>query len=442
MTAMTTDKAPMNAKKDDQEQYLLNAISVVGPWSVHDDDDGRLFYYNHETNESQWTAPDGFHGLEGEFMMKLMLQEAIARSGVWSAHDAGNGTLYYFNEKTRESVWERPADWGVETEADQKELPPPPPPLPPKKQREERTLEGKAPAKAKKEKKSKTKKHEEQPVEAPREPTPEELALQQRREEDRKRYSEQFCDMLRDKKIMPFCKWSVAFPQIATDPRFLAVPTMDERREIFEDFVHHRRTDLKSEKKQKLKDAKKRFTKFLRDHFAAQRLNGAFDPKLTLSLFLATWEDIIDPGQLKAVKEEALAFLPLAVQEKLWDKEMSAFLESTKVEREEEDRLRAYLMDKLSDRQYISWDDLVIQDNVRAFYSTQGATATLSEALQRVVVNQSRKTRRTHRETTTICVLVTFSISIALEFKTSLISIPFSLLISIAIAIIVTFPLS
>lgn len=65
----------------EQKLYWLNALQVVGDWSVHDDGDGRLFYYDRRTDSSQWEVPDGLASLETEFMMKLMLQNAVARSG-------------------------------------------------------------------------------------------------------------------------------------------------------------------------------------------------------------------------------------------------------------------------------------------------------------------------------------------------------------------------
>jgi hypothetical protein len=43
---------------------------------------------------------------------------------------------------------------------------------------------------------------------------------------------------------------------------------MDERRQIFEDFVKNRQSDLKSEKKERLKAMKKKFSQFLQEQNA------------------------------------------------------------------------------------------------------------------------------------------------------------------------------
>lgn len=235
--------------EDDIHLFRLNALQTLGDWSVHDDGDGRLFYYDSASKQSQWEPPAAFTGLEGELMMKLMLQHAVARSGFWSAHDAGNGTLYYFNERTRASVWERPEDWGL--------LPPPPPPAP---QEDEvkgvlatddvaADVGGDVVMKKEKEKKKikKVKKasraHDEddkaeadanveevndEPVEQEESPQPmsaEEIEAAQQRDAAERKRIEAFRQMLRDKMIMPFTKWSVAMPRIISDPRFMAIPT-------------------------------------------------------------------------------------------------------------------------------------------------------------------------------------------------------------------------
>lgn len=229
----------------DVAAYRANALRIVGPWSVHDDSQGRLFYYNLRTKQSRWEMPRedsafakrDLSALEGELLMALMLQNALARSGPWSAHDTGSGTLYYFNEKTRTSVWERPAEWGA--------LPPPPPPLPLSDGEEEQgdddveadqssddrqavetaTLSDDLPHQ-KQQVEEKHSEHEEaEEDDPPVEPTPEELERIRAHEATKQKSTEQFRQMLREKRIMPFYKWSVALPRIAMDPRFMAVST-------------------------------------------------------------------------------------------------------------------------------------------------------------------------------------------------------------------------
>ncbi|KAG2527128.1 hypothetical protein BBO99_00002429 [Phytophthora kernoviae] len=314
----------------EQKLYWLNALQVVDTWSVHDDGDGRLFYYDCSTDASQWEVPEPLASLEGEFMMKLMLENAVARSGSWTAHDAGNGTLYYFNSKTRESKWGRPSEWG-QVEEEQAAIAPPAAPKEHKAQEMNGVGDGekavKKEKKKKKHKKHKTavkdeevaeqegKKEEEVLPQEEEEPlTPEELQAEEERKAREVKRIEQFRAMLRDKNIMPFCKWSVALPQIAGDPRFMGVPTMDERRAIFEHFVQHRREDLKAEKKNKLKQAKQLFTELLRDQ---SRLES-WDPNTTLRVFVSTLEGQVEPERYKQIQDNALALLTMSAQEKIY----------------------------------------------------------------------------------------------------------------------------
>eukprot|EP00644_Phytophthora_capsici_P010588 jgi/Phyca11/17794/fgenesh1_pg.PHYCAscaffold_30_\ len=306
----------------EQKLYVLNALQVVGDWSVHDDGDGRLFYYDRKADASQWEAPDSLASLEAEFMMKLMLQNAVATSG------------------TRESVWERPGEWGAVEAAAAEEK---------DRQRiaelaknlkveEEQKVKEENMAKKEKKEKKKYKKNKEkrnnkaaeeeakenEPIqevveeEAPL--TAEELQAEEERKAREMKRIEQFRAMLRDKNIMPFCKWSVALPQIAGDPRFVGVPTMDERRAIFEHFVKHRREDLKAVKKSKLKQAKK-------------------------------------------VQDDALALLALSTQEKIYAKEVEEY-KSEELKRDGEQlRLTKFLEDKLAAyaKTAIAWEDEDVQ---------------------------------------------------------------------------------
>ncbi|KAG6610296.1 Spliceosomal protein FBP11/Splicing factor PRP40 [Phytophthora cinnamomi] len=394
----------------EQKLYWLNALQVVGDWSVHDDGDGRLFYYDRRADSSQWEVPESLAPLETEFMMKLMLQNAVARSGAWTAHDAGNGTLYYFNSKTRVSAWERPSEWGEQEAAAAAEA----------REREavallarqaeeaQRQEVEKAAKKEKKEKreKKKHKKHkkqkekrddeagaehktedkeanEEEPTRQENVEEEEPLTAEEVQEEEERKAREQkrielFRAMLRDKNIMPFCKWSVALPQIAGDPRFMGVPTMDERRAIFEHFVEHRREDLKAEKKSKLKQAKQSFAQLLREQF---RLDS-WDPKTTLSVFLSTLEEHLQPERYKQLHDDALALLTLSAQEKLYAKAVAEYKTEALKRDGEQLRLTKFLEDAFAslDISTMRWESDEVQKLVLAFYGS-AASSGESEAL-------------------------------------------------------------
>ncbi|EEY57691.1 uncharacterized protein PITG_00256 [Phytophthora infestans T30-4] len=318
----------------EQKLYVLNALQVVDEWSVHDDGDGRLFYYDHKTDSSQWEVPDDLASLETEFMMKLMLENNVARSGVWTAHNAGNGTLYYFNSKTRESVWEQQVE-------------------------------------------------EETPL------TAEELKAEEERKAREQKRIEQFRAMLRDKNIMPLTKWSVALPQIAGDPRFMGVPTMDERRAIYEHFVAHRREDLKAEKKSKLKLAKKQFTELLHEQFQLD----SWEPSTTLSVFLSTLERLLDAERYNQIQENVLALLTLSAQEKIYGKAVADYKSEALKRDGEQLRLTKFLEEKISalDKSTMKWESEEVQRLLRDFYSSAASSesaALLSKQQQKQVFEE------------------------------------------------------
>ncbi|OWZ24059.1 hypothetical protein PHMEG_000948 [Phytophthora megakarya] len=387
----------------EQNLYLLNALQVVDKWSVHDDGEGRLFYYDCRADSSQWEVPEDLASLETQFMMKLMLQDAVARSGVWTAHDTGNGTLYYFNNKTRESVWERPSEWGeagaeavveaqekVKVVEAQKKL-----------QQEEEKVVKKEKKRHKKQKKHNEKREEEQKEEEVEEQetplTTEELEAEQDRKAREQKRIEQFRAMLRDKNIMPFSKWSVALPQIAGDPRFVGVSTMDERRAIFEHFVEHRREDMKAEKKNKLKQAKKLFAQLLHEQFQ----HDSWEPNTTLSVFLSTLESQMDSERYKKMQDDALLLLTVSVQQKIYDKAVAEYKSDALKRDGEQLRLTKFLEDKLSaiDKMAMRWESDGIQKLVREFYSSAASngepTVLLSEENQKLVFEEllARSTR-------------------------------------------------
>ncbi|KAF1775610.1 FF domain [Phytophthora cactorum] len=368
----------------EQKLYVLNALQVVGDWSVHDDGNGRLFYYNRKTDSSQWEVPDDLMSLETEFMMKLMLQNAVARSGVWTANDTGNGTLYYFNAKTRESAN------GARPRRLQQRL----------KQREKRrATEGdeKAAKREKKEKK-KQKKHkkrkekrdeeaEQKEVEAKDEAPAQEVEgkypEEERKVREQKRI-EQFRAMLRDKNIMPLTKWSVALPQIAGDPRFMGVPTMDERRAIFEHFVEHRGEEEQAETGQETvygAPARAVSARFVVSEHYLQRV--PFD-----------LENHIDAERYKQIQDDALALLTLSAQEKIYAKAVADYKSEALKRDGEQLRLTKVLEEKLStqDKTTMKWESDEVQKLIREFYSSAASSgesaALLSEQQQKQVFEE------------------------------------------------------
>jgi YHS domain-containing protein len=69
----------------------------VGGWAEHKTDDGKVYYFNSITGQSQFVKPD---------MMKSEIEKALP-SCVWKQF-IKDGKSYYFNQQTQQSVWDQP----------------------------------------------------------------------------------------------------------------------------------------------------------------------------------------------------------------------------------------------------------------------------------------------------------------------------------------------
>nr|CCA21056.1 conserved hypothetical protein [Albugo laibachii Nc14] len=304
----------MSADSKQLRAYIINAIALLGDWTAHADDDNRIYYYNYETHESVWTPPTPeLKRMEGDLMMKLMLIHSIARCNDWTAHDVGNGILYYFNEKSRISTWERPSEWDDcalknHWEAQQEEA---------YKRLEVLQKLGTTNNDVNiNEKKSEVKKEPSKADTSPRKtfpPVPKPVILTSSQ-------IEKYQTMLREHTVMPFTKWSVVLPRIASDPRFLSIPTMDARRSEFQKFVDNRRSDLKSEKKMKIISAKSAFQNFVVSYFDKawnDWINGDKASQPWTNSFQVFLNTVKFNDEVK-VPKECIDFLPTAKQETLW----------------------------------------------------------------------------------------------------------------------------
>lgn len=68
-------------------------------WEEIVDDEGRVYYYNEETEKTQWQRPD-------EFTVSKI--DGYLKEVGWERYTTDDGDAYYYNEKTEESLWELP----------------------------------------------------------------------------------------------------------------------------------------------------------------------------------------------------------------------------------------------------------------------------------------------------------------------------------------------
>jgi TH1 protein/WW domain len=81
-------------------------------WSTHYDDDGRIYYYNSITEESAWDPPEeGFLPPEEDAALAAKTSEEEAADTPWIAYQDEEGRDYYYNEETGETQWDPPASY-------------------------------------------------------------------------------------------------------------------------------------------------------------------------------------------------------------------------------------------------------------------------------------------------------------------------------------------
>jgi Ca2+-binding EF-hand superfamily protein len=81
-------------------------------WTEHTTDDGSTYYYNELTKESAWERPAEMdRGPPGPKAPPARpTPKPKEKKPVWTEHKTDDGGAYYYNELTKESAWERPAE--------------------------------------------------------------------------------------------------------------------------------------------------------------------------------------------------------------------------------------------------------------------------------------------------------------------------------------------
>ena len=69
-------------------------------WTEHNAPDGRKYYYNNKSKESKWEKPDE---------LKTPAESMLAKCA-WKEFKADSGKPYYYNSETKQSVWTIPKD--------------------------------------------------------------------------------------------------------------------------------------------------------------------------------------------------------------------------------------------------------------------------------------------------------------------------------------------
>uniref|UniRef100_A0A915INZ7 WW domain-containing protein n=1 Tax=Romanomermis culicivorax TaxID=13658 RepID=A0A915INZ7_ROMCU len=69
-------------------------------WSEHKSPDGRTYYYNNVTKQSVWEKPEEMKSPK----------ELVDSSCPWKEYKTSDGKSYYYNVSTQKSVWTIPKE--------------------------------------------------------------------------------------------------------------------------------------------------------------------------------------------------------------------------------------------------------------------------------------------------------------------------------------------
>ena len=91
-------------------------------WSAFYDDDGRIYYYNSVSGESSWEAPEQYNPPSEDPPPASGAEtkepaSSSSSSSSWVAYQDDEGRTYYFNTETEETTWDVPAGFVEEPEA-------------------------------------------------------------------------------------------------------------------------------------------------------------------------------------------------------------------------------------------------------------------------------------------------------------------------------------
>ena len=118
---------------DDNGDNSPTKGSSSGAWEKHETDDGQVYYYNPDTEETTWDTPAGYDGdatTKGdddddddddkdadEKKAAVKKEEPVAQAsdsnnkGSWEQLKDEEGNVYYYNSQTEVTQWDKPEDF-------------------------------------------------------------------------------------------------------------------------------------------------------------------------------------------------------------------------------------------------------------------------------------------------------------------------------------------
>nr|CAG4642508.1 EOG090X064W [Evadne anonyx] len=234
-------------------------------WTEHQSPDGRVYYYNNLTKQSLWDKPD-----ELKTAAEILLSQCP-----WKEYKTEEGKTYYHNVTTKESRWVIPPELGeLKTKMASEE-------------KAKTTLNGQAAPEVKPSPAAESSRApisaldqamaatlaaitvpspqndsmdvKESPGSDSRNSTPEPRAIFK----DKKEALEAFKELLREKNVPSSASWDQALKVIQRDPRFAALGKLTERKQAFHAYKTQKQKEEKEENRLRAKKAKEDLESFL-----------------------------------------------------------------------------------------------------------------------------------------------------------------------------------
>lgn len=203
-------------------------------WEQVKDDQGRVYYYNSETQETSWENPEASNSL------------------LWKTYTTDDGKEYYYNESTGETTWDKPSELDIEAKAN---------------------TEDDSEPKESIENKNATKEEEAQEVERNEEelklaslPVVESALNDRVVRKLEKDARDSFLEMLRTGGVDLTWSFDRAIREFVSKPQYWAVKTVIERRDIFEEYLVNKLKAESLNKTELLESFKNNFIEVLKKY--------------------------------------------------------------------------------------------------------------------------------------------------------------------------------
>ena len=246
-------------------------------WTEHMAPDGRAYYYNVLTKESRWEKP-------AEFKPAVVPVVPVVQSAVstWKEYKTAEGRVYYYNTVTKESRWEKPAEYVAQPTIEA---------VVQKSQAavssakssidsairatladielpNEQALAAKQAEKkaaASSVKDSDSETNDSSPSTTPKTNAAGTAAAVNIDFADKKKAMEAFKELLKEKNVPANATWEQTLRLISSDPRYTTLKHLNEKKQAFNAYKVQKQKEDKEEQRRKLKQSKEELENYLQN---------------------------------------------------------------------------------------------------------------------------------------------------------------------------------